>query len=334
MRKMKMILSLLLLTVLALETSKVHAWGPVTHVYYTRKALERAKGMPIASLVEQYYDWFLCGMMFPDVTVIYYYTQWKAYSATHAWTFQSNEHGSPGLWQDAVAKNSKKAMAFAIGVGVHLIQDCVTHNYYIPMKIRVSMIQNNIIHPLTEGFVETKLIDDPEIGYLCKAESSRAFVLWNKPIDDSEGFRKPDGTYMTIIEWTNKILGGVDFSKEAGIFDTILSQGQFYTKGFAIPREAGGWWSFYGTISDIISFFVKVDDAEPYIQKTIEITANYFKADISYGGRPLDFIGEFDPTGYEALKSADSYVVTTTIIVTVIAAAVIMVYHHKRRKAS
>jgi hypothetical protein len=281
--------------------------------------------MPIASLVNDYYAYFLAGLMYPDVTVIYYYTSWIVYSATHAWTFQEK------LWNDAYAKGSKKAMAFAIGVGVHLIQDCITHNYYIPMKIRATMIQNNIIHPLTEGFVETKLIADPELGYIVKSESTRAFVNYKAPIDDSDAYLKPDGTYMTFIEWTNSILGkGCDFSKEAATFDQILSQRAFYTKGFAIPREAGPWWAIYGFFSDIISHFVSVEDADPYIKQSIDATVRYFKADLSYGGQPQKFIGEFDPTGYDALKSADSQVVTYTIIISIIFISLIALYYYRK----
>jgi len=306
---------------------KAKAWGPCTHIYYTRKALDQAKGFQIADLVESHWEWFLTGLVYPDVTVIYYYTQWVSYSATHAWQFQTK------LWNDAVSKGSEKAMAFAVGVGVHLIQDCIAHNYYIPFKIRLTMVQNNIIHPLTEGFVETELIADPDIGYLVETESTRAFLMYNKPIDDSEAFRKRDGTYMTPIEWTNQILGqGWDFSQEAATFNTILSQGAFYTKGFAMPRESGGWWQFYGMISDIISKFVKVEDAEPYIQQSIDATVRYFKASLDYGGKPVQFIGEFDPTGYDALKAADAFVVNTTVIVVVIFVIIVTLYYRKKMR--
>lgn len=327
--KKKFVLALLsvIFTFLLLSTTieDAYCWGPVTHIYYTRKAMQNAKGFPLASIVENNWDWFLTGLMFPDVTVIYYYTSWVSYSATHAWRFQTK------LWEDAVAKHSEKAKAFAIGVGVHLIQDCITHNHYIPMKIRATLVQNNIIHPLTEGFVETKLISDPEMGYLVQVESTRAFVNWKAPLDDSDAFLKPDGTYMTCIEWANKILGeGWDFSKEAATFDTILSQGTFYSKGFAIPRETGGWWAFYGAISDIISKFVSVEDADPYIQQSIIATERYLKSDENYGGQPQQFIGEFDPTGYDSLKVADSYVVNLTIIV-VVAFVVIVLFYYRRK---
>jgi hypothetical protein len=320
------ILTILLTAFISAQTvEEVYAWGPCTHIYYTRKALQQAKGFPIADLVETYWDWFLTGLMYPDVTVIYYYTEWISYSATHAWHFQTK------LWEDAVAKGSEKAMAFAIGVGVHLIQDCIAHNYYIPLKIRSTMIQNNIIHPLTEGFVETKLISDPEMGYLIETEATRSFLHYNSPIDDSDAFLKPDGTYMTAIEWTNKMLGeGWDFSQEATTFNTILSQGAFYSKGFAIPRESGGWWAIYGAISDIISKFVSVEDANPYIQQSIDATVRYFKASLDYGGKPQQFIGEFDPTGYYALKSADGFVANITII-TVIVFVAVMIYYYRRK---
>jgi len=321
------LLAILLLS-LTVGIPEVYAWGPCTHIFYTKKALQEATGMPVANLVNDYYDWFLCGLMYPDVTVIYYYTQWVSYSATHSWTFQTK------LWNDAYAKGSKKAMAFAIGVGTHLLEDSIAHNYYIPLKIRSSMIQNNIIHPLSEGFVETNLIADPDLGYIVRSESTRAFLYYKSQIDDSDGFLKPDGTYMTVIEWTNSILGkGWDFTQEAMTFDTILSQGQFYTKGFAVPKEQGGWWAIYGTISDIISHFVSVEDANPYIQQSIDATARYFKADLSYGGQPQKFIGEFDPTGYDNLKASDSYIATWTVITSIVFISLIGIYYYRKRKS-
>lgn len=318
-RKLTISALLLLMLLMFCRTSNVYAWGPITHVYYTERALQEAGSTALTDIINRNKKWFYCGMMYPDVTVIYYYTEWKAYSATHAWEFQRR------LWQDAITRQSEQGMAFALGVGVHLIQDSVTHNFWVPTKIRNTFIQNNIIHPLSEGFLEAKLAsEDP----LAEAVASTAFMAWNVPFDDTNAwFDAEKGRNLTPAEWCETILGSPEFLDECSLFNDILYGGEFYQKGFAIP-ESGGWWSFYKGFSNVVKNFVSVKDADPYIEQSIRVTVDWFRS--GKGDSPQAFIGQSDPTGYASLKSADAYVVNYTVLMVFAVLVIIVVYYYRK----
>jgi hypothetical protein len=319
------ILALLFLTVtFSAKTEKAYGWGPCTHIYFTERALKIAGNTTLTNIIYKNKDWFMCGMMYPDVTVIYYYTEWKSYRATHAWTFQDE------LWRQAQDSNDDRAKAFALGVAVHLLQDSITHNFWIPEKIRGTFVQNNIIHPLSEGLLETRLIsEDP----LTQAMSIHSFELWNRPFDGCKYFyRDWKGGYLSPVEWADEVLGRTaqdSFTDEASTFNTILSGGEFYTKGYVIP-QAGGWWSIYRGFSDFIRPLVSTKDADKYINQTISATVDFFR--YGRGDDPEAFIGQYDPTGYDALKAADNYVVTWTIAIVIIVIAILAVWYRRKAK--
>ncbi|MGP3705205.1 MAG: zinc dependent phospholipase C family protein [Candidatus Bathyarchaeota archaeon] len=331
MKKFKIVFSILILFALLFFTvnvEKANAWGPCTHIYFTEKVLKLAGNTTLTNIIMKpgMKSWFLTGMMYPDVTVIYYYSEWKSYSATHAWTFQKE------LWRQACEANDDRAKAFALGVGVHLIQDAVSHNMWIPEKIRNTFVQNNIIHPLVEGLLEARLIaEDP----LVEAMSYSSFAMWNVPFEGNDYFWSSEkGGWLTPVEWADKVLGRTvanSFSDEASLFNGILSGGKFYTEGFVIP-QAGGWWSFYKAFSDFIKNFVSTEDANKYIDIAIQCTVEWFKS--GQGDNPQAFIGQTDPTGYENLKQADSFVVNFTVISIIVCIFIILLYNYRKHKRS
>jgi hypothetical protein len=327
------ILTLLILAITSAKTEKAYAWGPCTHIYFTERALKLAGNTTLTNIINRNYEWFMAGMMYPDVTVIYYYTNWKSYRDTHAPDFQHR------LWQDALTAyqhyGDERPLAFALGVAVHMLQDGITHNLWIPEKIRGTLVQNNIIHPLSEGLLETRLISEDPL--------TKEMVYWSfdaglkQFTDDPYFYDAERHVYLTPVEWCDKVLGRTgseSFYDEAVTFDNILKgepgKSGFYEKGFVIP-QAGGWWSIYRTFSDIIKPFVSTRDADKYINQTIDATVKFFK----YGnGDDFEtYVPQAsDPTGYDALKAADSYVVTWTIAIVIIVIAILVVWH--RRKVS
>jgi len=301
-------------------TPRVYAWGPITHVYYTEKALQQTGSTFLTDIIQMNKKWFYCGMMYPDVTVLYYYTEWTSYSATHSWEFQRR------LWRDAVTKQSEEGMAFALGVGVHLIQDSITHNYWIPNKIRGSFVQNNIIHPLVEGILEGKLATEDPIA---EAIASTSFIPWNEPFTSSAFYDPAVGRNLTPVEWADKILGNPKFLDEAEFFNTILRGGEFYARGYTIP-ETGGWWGFYKGFAGLVKLFVNVEDANPYIEQSISVTVDWLRS--GQGDNPQAFVGQTDPTGYDSLKSADSYVATSAVIIVISFIVIVFLYYYRKHK--
>jgi len=327
--KLSLILTLLIITIsFNASQPKAKAWGPITHMYYTEIALQKAGSTWITDIINNNKDWFYCGLVYPDVTVIYYYTKWESYSATHAFSFQAE------LWQQAQEAQCPPAQAFALGVAVHLLQDCITHNHWIPYKIKTTFVQNNIIHPLSEGLLETKLAGSGELGDRARTLAQNAFNVWNVPLDGYDYFYDEEkGGYLTVVEWADKVLGRTaenSFKDEAATFAQILGENAFYSKGYTIP-SSGGYWPIFRAISDFLKNFVSTEDADPYINMTINATVEFFIH--GSGDNPRDFVPDNDPTGYFALKNADAFVIQWTVVVTIIF-IVIVLFYYKRKGGS
>jgi len=311
--------------------AKVEAWGPVSHVYMTEMALNQSNLNSLTSIINNNKRWFLTGLMFPDVVVIYYYTEFISYQSTHdIGTFYKN------LWDDAVNRGSAQAKAFALGVGTHLIQDSVAHNIYIPNKIRGTLIQNNIIHPTVEGILEARLIDEQKPS---KAMAETAFDMWNVPFTDS-GMNN-----LKPIDWADGILGKIDnpetpadesFRDEAAIFVGILSGGGFGGSfmGWSFGRQVGMLWDIFRGVSSIIKLAIPRGDADQYTQKAVENTISWYNSDDGSANRLLEFISGVDPTGFANLSAADGFVTIWTYTVLILLSISIFYYYWRKRKPS
>ena len=284
---------------------KAYAWGPVTHTVYSSNALETAnQDSSIVKIIQANREWFDCGLMFPDVTVIHYYTKFASYQATHAWSFYD------ALYADAIKRNSPQAQAFAFGVACHLLQDSIVHNGYVPSKIRGTLVQNNIIHPVVESIIEAKLIDEsPE----AKARAEASFVPYNQEFADAGMYDSTKKRNLTPCEWAFTILGK-DFTSEADTFNVILTGGSFYDTGYVIPG-GDALWDIYRGFASFLKNIINVEDYEPYKQTTIQRTVDWFNSE--QPGNPQMYSG-LDPTGWMSLADADSNVVQWTIVIMVL----------------
>ena len=213
-------------------------WGPNTHVVMTKKALAKADpNSIIVQRINQYPDAFYCGLLFPDIAVLYYYTKFEDYQATHSWLFYKRLL--------AEASNDEERV-FAYGVACHLIQDCVAHNYYIPKKIRETKGSNYYTHPLVEAAVEKHYFDPTTSGAL---ESVDKFL----PL-------------------ANKVLGR-DVSQIAYLFRDIVRAGAFYEDAYAPPEIP--FWNLYEKGANYAANLYGVDDHYEYIEKAIELTVKF-----------------------------------------------------------
>jgi hypothetical protein len=267
--------------------------------------------------------------MYPDVTVLYYYSNWTNYQFTHSW-YRQNQ-----AWQVASAKGSRRAMAFVLGWGAHLIQDSIVHNTYIPAKIRGTFVQNNIIHPLTEGLVETKVINPNFYNYPQAEEATlTAFKNWNVPFNDGTELSN-----LSPVQFAEQVTGAPpEFEKTASQFYNILSGGGFGTmsfKGYAFQSQRGGLWDIYHAVSQIFAYLMRNEDPNVYIQQAIEVTKTWLLT--GDGGSPQNTVGVtgLDPTGSENLKAADSYVINVSIMTVIVFILIVGVYYYRKyRKES
>ena len=240
--KISLLLLIFALTlIITPHAGKAVAWGPNTHVWVVKRALEDASDSPIKRIIMENLDAFYCGLMAPDMAVIYYYTNFESYKSTHSWSFYHE------LSKLARTDDEK---AFVYGVACHLIQDAYTHNYFIPRKIMETQIQNAFIHPVVEGVVETKYLTPETMGAM---------------------------TYIDKYLWMVNEATGRDWSYEAAALKTAIAGGKFYSQAYTVP-ESDPLWNFYKGLASFIGGIVDVSDSEPDLemayQKTIEFIEN------------------------------------------------------------
>lgn len=330
MKKVKVVtvatFTLTLLLFLSCKVETVKAWGPMTHIYITEQAIEIVKKQGTSELLniilenDRNYAYFKCGLMFPDVTVIYYYTEWKSYQATHSWLRQTD------MWELAVSSGSRQAMAFALGVGAHLLQDAIVHNYYIPNKIRSTLVLNNIIHPVVEGIVETKLL---EIDKWLEDRTINSFAVYNVPFSDGDERVKD----KTPIEFAASVIGtSLNWQTLSSQFNNILSGREFGAssfKGYSFQKQAGPLWDLYKGVAQVLKFTMSEENYKPYVDEAIAKTVEWLLS--NRGGEPGAFVGgDVDPTGNTALTEADNEITKlTTAIIVLLILFVFFIYYRK-----
>jgi len=324
------ILTILLLCIVSFSNviiKSTKAWGPVSHMMLISKSLERAKEINVDSeilrIIYGNIKWFWCGYNFPDVTVILYYTEFKSYHDTHKLLFYEQ------LWNLATSLNSENAKAFTIGVGTHLLQDSIIHNYYIPRKIRETFVQNNIIHPVTEALIESKYIS---MNATAQAIAANAFTVWRVPMDDCKIIDET-GTerYLTPAEFVKEATG-IDYTTQAQIFEQILSEGNFYSeKGYWVPGGAEGYWGLYKAFANFLKDFLPIEDYEQFAEETISVTAKWFAEGTPDPDSLATYMNQLDATGIDALMEADRFVVNWAITAIVGFIIIVIIFYRWRR---
>jgi len=233
------IILLITITLLSLQYIPViKGWGPNTHISTTKNAMKKIQGTEAYDLYQDHTDAFLCGEIFPDSTIIFYYLNFQEYRTTHSWSFLEK------LWAKA---DTPRERAFAYGVAFHLIQDSISHNEYIPKKIAEMNIQNGIIHPLVEASVEA--------GYVMP---ETPFAL--ESIDE----------FLPLVQ---ECLGR-DYANEAHLLRDIIRTGGFYETGYA-PPEDDLKWKAYRWLLGFANSQIDSSDHMPYLLRAENFSVAY-----------------------------------------------------------
>lgn len=249
----------LFVLILIMTVTTVQSWGPNFHVDVADQVLkEDGDDTLLKDLARANEDAFFCGLEYPDSAVIYYYSDFMQYKGLHDWNTADK------LWD--AAKNDRQR-AFALGWATHCAMDMVSHNYYIPDKIRSTKIIDAIIHPLYELNTDTHYVN-------VKASHSM------------EVHGEFDAWVATVV--------GRDFSEEAELLNQAIGGGEFYDEAYSIPQQ--GWlFKTYRVLSNVVKPFVKESMYHPYMDRTKAEVRNIFH----------DNYPTMDPSGELAIKGAD-----------------------------
>jgi len=244
-----MIFKKLLLVILIMSTliPSVNAWGPNTHVWVAKNSLLLHPDSEAYQLYQEHPDALLCGLLYPDITIIYYYVSFKCYQSTHSWSFAER------LWATATTDRQR---AFAYGVTFHLIQDAISHNEYIPKKIAETRMQNGLVHPLIEASVESDYV---------MFETRTSF-------DSVDEF----------LPFANAALDK-DMTKEAHLFRNIIQGEEFYKSGYATPQDSFKW-KVYKAFLGLAKLTFDTEDHVPYLERAQSASEDYIvsRRTISY----------------------------------------------------
>lgn len=240
----------------------VDAWGPATHVYLLEEVLKENTGL-LKDLIVSEKDACLDGLMSPDKAVIYYYVNFAAYEGLHDWNTATK------LWQ---AADTDRQRAFSVCYKLHLAADGVSHNYYVPGKIRSSKLPNEIIHAISELKIEERYLVG-EVG-----------IITPHAMDADDEF----------LPWFNEVTG-TNWDTESVILRKAIGGGTFYDEGFAIPK-AGLWWNIYRYLAKGVGVFVTDKSDVPIIRM-----AKDKMLEVLEGGTPV-----IDPAGGAELKKANA----------------------------
>ena len=257
-----------------------NAWGPNTHVYLLKDILTV---LPTTNEAYKFWqihpDAMLCGLMFPDVTVIYYYLDFKQYQSTHSWNWLER------LWATA---GTDRERAFVWGVAFHLVQDSISHNEYIPKKIRETNVLNGIIHPLVEASVEASYV---------MFETASAM----EAVDE----------FLPFVQRTL----GKDMTREAHLFRDIIRSGSFYEEGYAPPKDDLKWQIYRGLLN-FAQARIDSSDHLPYLTRAREFSVAYAQ---------LRLPTLYDPSGAVSLGQADSELTFSSVLIYLVLGTVIIV---------
>ncbi len=249
---MKKIASLLIFFLIL--PSMVNAWGPITHQYVNDQALNNPSiqnSYIVQEIIANRGVFDACYMV-TDATIIHYYLDYSRYDATHA----------PSFADCVVNKNPNdvKLRVCSYGIYAHLIADSVSHQNFVPNRIRATNIPNWIIHPISEGIVETHIWDESNIAYERAKDSLQAYYSDPELQQVLQSCYSPNGNInlKTDVDALNDALGNPD---------------GFYTKLFGLPGiyegVAFGDWTM-GLIALLIGIvllvvLIKVKNAARYI---------------------------------------------------------------------
>lgn len=311
--------------------NSAYAWGPISHCGMISKAIDQCGKSTIAyQLITSQDKWFWEGMQFPDITVLHYYTTFTTYSNTHSWGFYEK------LWAEASVKGSNQAMAFALGVGTHLIQDSIVHNLYIPAKIRQYFTQNAIVHPLVEAQIEGKFTTQGDDWYslaaIDKAQNSFVKILEDKFTDSADLATYNPAQFA--IRWGLGINEGTSdwniYLNDTATFKDILYGGSFYSeKGYGTSGEL---WGIYKAGGAFLKNFIDTSDIQKYYNMTVDQTVAWYNSN-DYKKEPKAFIptAEDDPTGINSINAANSYVMMWYIFGFICFGVIVVLWSYRRK---
>ena len=234
----------LFLVMILLLAPSVLSWGPNTHLAILSKAIDDSPPSLIKEIITENLDGCYPGLVYADVGIFYYYTNFKLYSGLHNYNVVSE--------MLRLSKDDRDR-AFAYCYKSHLAADAISHNFFIPAAIRRTRIPNYIIHPIQE----------------LKIEGFYLNPVANKLMERHKEFD-------SLVTQAS----GKDWSVDAARLNTIIGGGEFYSKAYQ-PDSTTFMGMFQKWGYTFLAKFVGVEKSVPYFELSIEETKAVLRGETS-----------------------------------------------------
>lgn len=216
----------------------VYSWGPNTHLAIFDDSVNQSEETLIKTIIENNLDACHAGLVYSDVGIFYYYTNFKVYQGLHSYSTVDE--------MLRIAKNDRER-AFTYCFKIHLATDGISHNYNVPAAIRKTHLPNYIIHPIQELKIE---------GYYLNPVANRLMEN-HKEFDDF------------VARATGK-----DWSADAERLNFVIGGGNFYTSGFT--TDTGTWFGktqavFYRGLTAIVPASTSIDYYRLSVDETLAV---------------------------------------------------------------
>lgn len=254
--KILFLLPIFLFVIFSLNS--VSAWGNNLHTNLSLRAIALENNTLISQIIQTNIDACYSGLVYADVGIFYYYTNFKQYAGLHNYNVVDE--------MLRIARNDRDR-AFAYCYKLHLAEDSISHNFYIPAQIKKTKLPNYIIHPIMELKVE---------GYYLTPTAQRLMERHKE------------------FDWLVEQATGKDWSVDADNLNSILGGGEFYEKAYA--HESTTWFGrAQNGLYKIIALFVSDKSTVDYQNLAIQEARGVLRGETN----------QYDPSGEAALNSAD-----------------------------
>jgi hypothetical protein len=215
MKKTLFLFALALFSILLV--SSVSAFMPPTHDYVWDKAMQTKVESNLYNSCNKYKDLCYTGNVLSDVSVVYYYTNFKRYEVTHSPAFCT------ALLNSA---NTDEEKACAVGACTHQPNDIASHTEAVPWTIQHTLMPNGFIHVLEEQHVDNWVVSNhPEAAtnaYTSLQSFQKCVPLFKRVL---EGNKEYNGVNMDDLfsKFVNEVQSSENKDKMYGFSYTNVS---------------------------------------------------------------------------------------------------------------
>ena len=285
------------------------AFDPPTHFLLTKEAVTEAPDGPYKQIAMNNLPYYLAGSEANDITVLFYFGTYKAYTSTHNWEYCQK------MLKDCAPTEQTKA--FALGCFAHLSADSYSHNVFVPNAIKqYTFLDEASLHPMVEEALgEHYLALNPTL----QAQVNKMLDVYTDPAVAKEiqctiGSDSIGGVKITDLMAIHKSALG-DFTNKA--YGAALDYNTTSAGASSISKLSIFWGMFKFVNKPVAKYVLNVGDTN-----VIESNVKQRIQD-SLAGTPDT---QYDPSGSNNLSTANYTPQVVQVVLIIILASLVLLF--------